>query len=227
MAAGVTSRQLSCYLDSPDYAHDLEAVRLIWSLPTVLETAGTLVFLTYLTLPNLLSVRPPGGGFARSVLDGQRERRFLMRVLGLDASAVWRGGIKNARTRQAISAMSQHHSRFAGMRQEYLNLIAAVIAISPLRVREQLGSLPADDECARYWRYMSYALSLFGTSLDSEGTADGFIEAFTRVHAQPSADGRRLIKSLGRHHPRYIRLAMPSLCEASRLVAGLLLEDGA
>ena len=225
MTAGVANRQLSGYLDSPDYARDLDAVRLIWSQPTVLETSGAVVFLTYLTLPNLLAVRPPGGALARSVLDGERERRFLLRVLGLDASPAWRGGIENARARQAISAMSRHHRRFPGMRQEYLDFIAAVIALAPLRVRERLGIRAAEDERARYWRYMSSALSLFGTGLDSEGITDGFSESFASAHARPSADGRQLLISLNQHHSRYVRLAIPSLCEASRLVTGLLLED--
>lgn len=225
MTASVANRQLSSYLDSPDYAHDLDAVRWMWSLQTVLETAGTLVFLTYLTLPNLLAVRPPGGAYARSVLDGERERRFLLRVLGLDAGAAWRGGIENARTRRAISAISRLHNTFPGMRQEYLDFIAAVIALSPLRVRGRLGRPATEDERAKYWRYMSFALSLFGTSLDREGGTDGFCESFASAHARPSAEGRTLLVSLSLHHPRYVQLAIPSLCEASRHVIGLLLED--
>ena len=225
MAASVASRQLFSYLDLPDYARDLDAVRTIWSEPTVLATSGALVFLTYLTLPNLLAVRPPGDALARPVLDGERERRFLLRVLGLDASPAWRGGIENARTRQAVGAMSRHHRRFPGMRQEYLDFIAAVIALAPLRVRDRLGIRTAQDERGRYWRYMSCALSLLGTSLDSEGVTDAFSESFAEAHARPSADGRQLLISLNQHHSRYVRLAIPSLCEASRLVTGLLLED--
>jgi len=227
MTAKVSNQQLSCYIGSAGYHNDLEAARLAWSVPTVLETAGALVFLTYLSLPVLLAVRPPSGTLARSVLDGERERTFLLRVLGLDNDAAWSGGIQNARTRHLVTSMGRYHSRFRGIRPEYLDFIAATIALSPLRVRAQLGScLPAADRTG-YWRYISQVLSAFGACLETEKSASLFCDAFTSEHAQRSADGQELFLSLDQRHPRYVRLAIPSLFDASRFVVGSLLEDAA
>jgi hypothetical protein len=226
MAAEVSNDCLISYVDSRDYSRDLDAVRIVWSLPTVPETAGTLVFLTYLTLPALLAVRPPSGALARSVLDGQRERRFLLRALGLDPDPRWRGGIGNARTHQVVGSLSRYHGRFAGMRQEYLDFIAAVIALAPLRVRARLGADPPAGDRAGYWRYVSGLFSLFGTDLPGEEATEASCDSFVREHAGRSAEGGALLASLNQHHPAYVRLALPSLFDSSRLVAASFLEDG-
>jgi hypothetical protein len=220
----MSSRGLSSYVGSANYCRDLDAVHVVWSPPTVLETAGTFVFLTYLTLPVLLAVRSARDSLARSVLDGERERRFLLRILGLDDDVAWRGGVENVRTRRAVESMSRYHQGFTGMRQEYLDFIAALIALSPLRVRERLASDPAADDRARYWRYISYALSMFGTQLGSEPVARGRCEAFTRAYARGSADGLELFVSLNEHHPRYVRLATPVLFDASGHAVRSLLQ---
>ena len=225
MTTTVSNPHLSSYVGSPGYSRDLDAVRQVWSPPGVLETAGTLVFLTYLSSPALLTVRTSSGALARSVLDGERERRFLLRMLGLDGSPAWRGGIGNVRTRHVMGAMHRYHARFAGMRQEYLDFITAAIALSPLRVRERLAASPPGNDRAGYWRYISQALSMFGTSLTTEGAAETLCETFTREHARRSADGLELLISLNSHHPRYVQLALPSLFEASRTVVGSLLGD--
>lgn len=225
VTAGKPDFDVSSYVGSSAYSDDLAAVRLIWSLPAVLGTAGAFVFLTYLALPVLLGVRSRDGALARSVLDGERERRFLLRVLGLDEDPGWRGGIKNPRTQRVVTAMNDYHQRMPGMRQEYLDLIAAVITLSPLRVREGLAASPPEAERGRYWRYMSFAMSLFGVGLPHERAAHRLCDEFISAHAARSADGLRLMLSLRQHHPKYVELAVPALFDASRLVVCALLKE--
>jgi hypothetical protein len=218
--------KLSSYVGSTCFRQDLAAVRRVWSLPTVLETAGTFVFLTYLAVPVLLSVRSPGGSLARPVLDGDRERRFLLRVLGLTDSPDWHGGIGNHRICRLVNAMNDYHWRMPGMSQDYLNYIAAAIALAPLRVRESMAAELSGDDRARYWRYISAAMALFGAGLVSEDAAENMCEAFTVAHAGYSAAGVALMKALKDRHPRYVALATPILFDASRLVvAAALLKE--
>lgn len=223
MSAPKPDFNLSSYVGSTAYPDDLAAVRLIWSLPAVLGTAGAFVFLTYLALPVLLGVRSPDGTLARSVLDGERERRFLLRVLGLDDDPGWRGGLQNPRTQRVVRAMNDYHQRMPGMRQEYLDLMAAVITLSPLRVGQAAN--PSAAERGRYWRYMSFAMSPFGVRLPHERAAHRFCDEFVSAHSRRSADGLRLMLSLHQHHPKYVELAVPALFDASRHVVCALLKE--
>lgn len=204
------------YVESPDYHTDLFATQLVWARPLVLETAGTFVFLTYLSLPLLVAVRSSRGVPARSALDGELERIFLLRLLDLTGQSAWQGGIRNTRVQHMAKKLRQRHANFDGMRPEYMNFIGAIIAVGPLRVL-QCGEQDLDDQVrVKYWRYMTHALSLLGADVGTEGAAQAGCANFIEAHAAPSTDGGMLFESLIQHHPRFVEGALPALFGHSR-----------
>jgi hypothetical protein len=212
-----------CYIESPDYDTDLFATHLVWTRPLVLETAGTFVFLTYLSLPDLVAVRSSRGVPARSTLDGELERTFLLRLINLTKQSEWQGGIRNTRIRHMAEKLKQRHANFDGMRPEYINFIGAIIALSPLRVL-QYGQQHVDgQDRAGYWRYMTHALSLLGADVGAEDAAQAGCASFIEAHAAPSADGSMLFESLAQHHPRFVERAVPALFSRSRSTVAALM----
>jgi hypothetical protein len=209
--------ELVRYVASPTYVPDLGATRSVWT-DDVFPTAGVFVFLTYLTVPRLLAVRSTTGAPARSFVDGEREREFLIRLLGITDAAGWSGGIGNARVHRLAASLGERHRRFPGMTPEYIDLLAAVIALAPLRVRAESGPLVGGDDRAAYWRYMTHAMAAIGAGLGSEPAESDRCRAWVKAHAAPSAAGLQLFASLARHHAAHVRRAMPILFERSQAV---------
>jgi hypothetical protein len=216
--------------DGPDvgsdrYERDLEAARCAWSDPAVLGAAGAFVFLTYLTLPPLVAVRSASGAPARSFLDGQRERVTLCRLVGLDDAPPWSGGIRNDNVRRLAAELGDRHRRFAGMRSEYLDVMATVIAMAPLRVRPVLALTAAVDRTA-YWRYMREVMALIGAELPTEEVAVAACQSFVDTHAGRCESGRELFTALNERHPDHVAVAVRALFERSRGALDLLASGG-
>jgi hypothetical protein len=211
------------YRSSADYSSDLTATRKIWANHYVLATSGTFVFLTYLASPTLIAARSDAGNPARSVLDGNRERDFLLRFLGLTDRKSWQGGVANVRVLRQVQQLGERHSQFTGMRQEYMDFIGAIIALAPLRVREAGRIPPTVDDRERYWRYISNASAAMGSNIGSEAGAENSCRNFVAGYSGASADGARLLLSLMRHHADHVRQAMPLLFDDSRVVIERLL----
>ena len=211
------------YVESPDYDTDLLATDFVWTGPLVLETAGAFVFLTYLSLPVLVAVRSSRGVPARSALDGEQERIFLLRLLDLTGQGAWQGGIRNTRVQHMAAKLKQRHADFDGMRPEYINFIGAIIALGPLRVRQCAGQHVDRQDRVKYWRYMTHTLSLLGADVGTEQAAQAGCASFIAAHAAPSADGSLLFESLIQHHPRFVERALPALFSRSRSTVGALM----
>jgi hypothetical protein len=207
---------------SDRYERDLEAARRAWSDPAVLGAAGAFVFLTYLTLPPLVAVRSGSGAPARSFLDGGRERVTLCRLVGLDDAPPWNGGIRNDNVRRLAAELGDRHRRFTGMRAEFLEVMAAVIAVAPLRVRPVLARTAAVDRTA-YWRYMREVMALIGVELPTEEVAVAACQSFVDTHAGRCESGRQLFAALCQRHPDHVAVAVRALFEGSRAALDLLL----
>ncbi|MEU8927637.1 hypothetical protein AB0D10_43170 [Kitasatospora sp. NPDC048545] len=206
---------------------DLAAIRAVWSGQGLLETAGAFVFLSYLTAPTLTAVRAPGvrDALARSTLDGAAERVFLLRLFGLTAERAWTGGIRNAKVRQLARVVARRHAEFPGMRQEYLDFIASVIALSPLLVRLEAGRPPSDSDRRGYWRYATAAMSLLTVRLGSEHESKQKCLAFTEGNAGLSSDGLAMLTAFSVRHPRYFAAALPTLFPGARSVVRVALGE--
>jgi hypothetical protein len=218
MAAGI-----DLYLESPCYRDDLTTTRSVWAEPTITGTAGMFIFMTYLAVPALVAVRSGSGLPARSYLDGQRERAFLLRLLGGTEQDAWRGGIKNQRVRRQAVLLYRRHAGFSGMRPEYLSFMGAVIALAPLEARKSMQAPVADRDRLSYWRYMTHAVSLLGAEIGSETEARSECLHFIRAYAAPSDEAGRLLLSLNLLHPGYVERALPLLFGRARPVAEALM----
>lgn len=203
---------------------DLDAVRGMWSGPDVLGTGGAFVLLTYLALPELVAVRPPGGR-PRAAFDGMAERTFLLRLLGLTAEPDWAGGVGNREVRRLVATLGREHRAFAGMRQDHMELIAALVALAPLLVRRAWGRPAADGELRSYWRYMTCATALMETRLEGWRRAEQRCRDFCAEHAGPSAASGRLLARFAGRHPGYVAAAVPLLFPGPRAVVRAALGD--
>jgi hypothetical protein len=223
---GVLCAEPDGYAASATYERDLDAARSAWSESAVLGTAGAFVFLTHLSLPNLVSVRSSSGAAARSILDGERERSFLCRLVGLDDSPRWRDGIRNGAVRRLAIGLGERHSRFVGMKREYHNFIGAIIALAPLRARRTQNNPLAEEDRSAYWRYMSHAMALVGAEFGPEPVATEQCRLFVDAHADASIDGLHLFNSLYHHHPKHVHAAVPALFDTSRAALQALMARG-
>jgi hypothetical protein len=211
---------IQLYVASPDYPRDLAATQALWSSATITATAGAYVFLLYLSIPALLGVRSGSGLPARSALDGERERAFLMNITGCIKNDRCGGGIRNPRVQRQACLLGRRHATFSGMRSDYLDFIATAVTLAPLEARTGLAA-PVDAELQRrYWRYMWYATSLLGADMADEPEARDRCLAFVDVHAAVSSEGSRLYASLQGRHPRYVERAIPLLPARSQAIIG-------
>ena len=160
--------RLRNYVTTPVYSADLAATRRIWSVPDVLATAGVFVFLTYLAVPDLLRVRRAG----RSPVPVHAGRHA---GTGLPPAAYRPGpgsGVERRYSQlahQGLAALlTRGHHNLEHMRQEFMDFISAIIALAPLRVYDHLPNEVSQGDRTGYWRYMSQAMSLFGTTLRTE-----------------------------------------------------------
>src|SRR5689334_1108068 len=199
------------YVASSDYSRHLTITRRIWSEPAITGIAGAYVFLSYLSLPVLLGVRSSRGFPARSALDGERERTFLMNITGCTENDYWRGGIKNRRVQRQASMLGRRHIEFSGMRLEYLDFIGAIVTLAPLEVRGRLAGPGHARLCRGYWHYMRHAMSLLNADIGDESTARDRCWDFINAHAASSSEGSRLYASLQAHHPWHVERAVRML----------------
>jgi hypothetical protein len=214
---------IESYVTSTGYFNDIAVTRQIWSQPAMAGTAGAYIFLLYLSLPILLDVRSGNGLPARSALDGERERAFLMNITGCTDHDRWRGGIRNQQVRRQANLLGSHHARFAGMRPEYLDFIGTVITMAPLEVQTKLPAIAHVQRRRSYWRYMNHAMSLLGADVGEESTARDRCLDFIDAYGAPSSEGSRLYASLDARHPSYVERAAAMLpAQAQAIVSELM-----
>jgi len=215
------------YVASPSYSYDLATTRRIWSEPAITGIAGVYVFLVYLSLPVLLDVRSGSGLPARSALDGERERAFLMNITGCTEDDRWCGGIRNRQVQRQASLLGRHHAGFRGMKPEYLDFVGAVVALAPLEVRARLEA-PVDAGLRRsYWRYMSHAMLLMKADIGDEPTAWDRCLDFIDAHAGHSGEACRLYESLRSRHSWYVERTVPMLPLRVRAAVDTLVKSTA
>lgn len=192
----------------------------------MLGTAGAFVFLTYLTLPILVAVRSRSGAPARSILDGERERSVLRRLVGLDDDPGWRGGIRNGLVRRLAIDLGDRHRRFTSMERDYLDVIGVTIALAPLRTRDPRNAALTEQDRSAYWRYMAHTMRLLGAQFGPEPAATTRCQVFVDLHAGTCPDGVRLFNALNHHHPAHVHAAIPALFDGSRATVRLFAAAG-
>jgi hypothetical protein len=215
------------YVGSETYSTDLAAAQAVWSAPGVLEAAGSLVLLTYFSVPDLLAVQAAGSGSPRTAIDGHREQRFLREMLGLTVDERRGGGFGNPAVRESIVWLGKHHLGYPGMTGEFMEFIAEMLTMSPLRVQPLIGGpAPSTEEVDHYWRYMCMGMSLLGARLRPRPDAEAFITGFTERRARPCALGRELIGYYLARHPTPVRGALRGLAPAARAVVETVQSEG-
>ena len=221
--------QLTAYIESPRYQLDLCATQQIWAGSEILGTAGIFMFLSYLTIPRLTTVQPIAGESRvhsmRMGLESEREKRFLLRLLGLSKENGWMGGIRNSRVRDMIVRLAGNHLQFAGMQPDYISYFASIIALSVLRVHATRSTHLQSELIARYWTYIQHALSLLGITLAAPTVVQADCESFISKYTSADEAGRRLLETLWNVYPGYMAKAMPVLFSQTRLIVISMLEE--
>jgi hypothetical protein len=161
----------------------------------------------------------------RAAVDGHREREFLETMLGLSRDLP--GGIRDPGVRDRADRLRHRHLDYPGMRPEYMAFVAGLLALSPLRVRDQQGVRAAVEDRDRYWRYITEVMLRLGAELGPIADVEQGCGAFVQVHAGESGDGRDLIAAFAARHARHVRQAIPALFPAARrVVRQALAHDG-
>ncbi len=224
--AGSITRDVDRYVRSRGYGGDLAATQAMWSAPGIVEAAGSFVLLTYFTSPSLLAVRARNAaGSLRTAIDGHREQSFLEGILGLGADDRSGGGIRNPAVRQAVEHLRDRHLEYPGMTGAYMELIAGLLAIAPLRVRAHYDERVTGVVSSRYWRYITRVMRLLTADLGSPRSVDRHCRRFDESGSGPSTDGCELIIEFSRRHPRHVARAVPVLFPAARRVVQQALFD--
>ena len=214
---------IEAYIRSDHYDEDLGAARRMWSSEGVMEVAGSVVLLTYFSLPSLLGVRPVESTRFSGLIDGRLEREFLRTFLGLSGNAE-EAGIRDAGTRGAIRHLSARHLEYAGMDGAYMEFISGLLMVAPLQVRDTMGMRRQADDTA-YWRYMSHAMTLLRARFGARVEVESMCREFVMKHAGVSDVGRAMIRGYADRHPRHVALALPMVLPGAREVAESAVSD--
>ena len=219
------------YIASDDYLLDLSATRDLWQRPKALGIAGMYIFLSYATIPDLIRVRPVAGqprtSTMRLGLDSQREKQFLLGVLGLRQEDSWLGGIRNQKVQESMRVLTSQHLAYAGMQQGYMDFFAGIIAVSILRTYNNYNWPVQPETQFRYWRYVTYASLLLNVELQGFPEMNKTCGDFCDSHSSSSSEGQHLFSALQEIYPDYIALCLPILFPVSRaVVVQLRLSDG-
>ena len=212
------------YIESSFYKNDLLATRELWQSPKVLGTAGIFIFLSYISIPNLIIVQSASSE-ARAItmklgLESEREKRFLQGIIGVGTQ-----GIKDKKVQKSIIELGQHHRQFMGMRNEYMDYISSIIALSVLRVYASKNISISQESRASYWRYIGYAVSLLGTELKNELDAQSFCENFINKYTQSSEQGKSMLKALIEIYGEYILPAVEIAFPATQVTIRSMLNE--
>lgn len=206
----------------PRYDEDLASAALVWGTPGVLRRAGLGVFLTYLTIPELLAVGGPRSPSDQRlpVVTGP-EHRFLRTVMGLADTEPAPRGVRDLGTAAWLGSLAARHRALAGMRQEYLDVMAGLLGLLPLR-----AARPDDATATHYWHYLKLAMELVGARVGSPEESAASCDAFVARHTQPSPQTGPAVLALFAAHPTGIQEAFdvvhPRTREAALTVLGSL-----
>jgi hypothetical protein len=188
----------------------------------MLGGAGMFIFTTYATLPLLSRVGSVDGHgealMLRRIVDGGREKEFLVGLLGIGDETVPDGGIANPMVRRLLTDLGELHRDLHGMRGEYLDFFAGIIALSCLRTGSALKLVLDVDDCRRYWRYMCHSLTLFGAELGDRETVSAACEHFVAQHAGADRRTRAYLTQLFATHPEHMATCSHAMFPESRRV---------
>lgn len=209
MAEGLTQ-----YLESGNYLPHITAARIVWSLPELLEVGGLAVLLTYLSIPTLVGVQPQRH---RGPLDGIREKAFMMRLVGLDGSRPG-GGIADPNVRAECRLLLRGHATYTGMTQEYIDFVAATIALAPKWYADTYGCAERSADWVGHWAYMTHAMRLFDCELGTCDEEVDRVERFATSHCRISAETIPMIGRLRERHNDHFHKSLPMLIAPVRSV---------
>jgi hypothetical protein len=185
--------------------------------------AGMFIFTTYATLPLLTTVGSLSGSdealMLRKAAGVGREKGFLMRVLGIGPGDVApAAGLANPAVRSMLTDLGERHRGFGGMRNEYLDFFAGVVAISCLRIRAAHSTALDAVDRDRYWRYMRYSLALLGAKLGGQDEAYDSCAGFVSRHAEVGQRTRTYLGFLFSSYPDYMMTSASALFPETRKV---------
>ncbi|MFJ3809273.1 hypothetical protein ACIPWE_23315 [Streptomyces sp. NPDC090073] len=187
------------------------------------------IFTTYVTLPLLTRVGSADGResalMLRKIADGGREKEFLMSLLGIGGAHARGPGIADPAVRWRIGELGAVHRGLPGMKGEYLDIFAGVIGLSYLRTAAALKYRPDTDDCARYWRYLSQSMALFGAELGDRETVTDRCERFVTRHSGADRHARACLAQLSAAHPGHMATCHRALFPATRRVVGTLAAE--
>jgi hypothetical protein len=222
------------YVNSQEYTDDFQVARRMWKKSPILGGSGMFIFATYATLPSLTTVGSDAGDsdalMLRKAVGEGRAKDILVRLFNLDDDIGQPVGLADPGVRRMLSGLGERHRALRGMRDEYIDMFAGIVAISCLRLRSSLKITVETDELRHYWRYMHYSLAAFGAELGEYDAVSASCARFVQLHSGASRQTGIYLAHLFATYPKYISVCGRALFpETRRVVSGLLtaeLPDG-
>jgi hypothetical protein len=202
---------------------EFACAKQVWADHRILGTSGVVTFLTYLSVPHFTLVPWHAPERAKGTLAA--EQLFIMRLLGLSDESAWYGGIDNPIVSQMVRDTARRHRTYAGMQTTYLDVMAEVIALAPLRVRTMMTMPVTSETRVSYWKYMRRAMAIFGCPLPDEDAAETHSAQYIALHARRSERGAQLLGLVAAAHPQYVSDSIPPLFPACQNVVRELIGD--
>jgi len=218
------------YVNSQEYADDFHAAHRMWKQSPTLGGSGMFIFTTYATLPPLTTVGSEGGGsdalMLRKAVGEGRAKNILVRLFNLDDNIGQPAGLADPGVRRMLSGLGERHRVLRGMKDEYINMFAGIVAISCLRLRSSLNITVDAGELRRYWRYMRYSIAAFGAELGEHDAVSASCARFVELHSGASRQTGTYLAHLSAAYPKYMSICGRALFPATRrVVSGLLIAD--
>ncbi|MFD5074259.1 hypothetical protein [Streptomyces sp. NPDC058371] len=122
-----------------------------------------------------------------------------------------------------LAELGDRHRSLRGMRAEYLDFFAGVIALSCIRMNAVLGTGLETRECRRYWRYMRHSLALLGAELGDQAEVSDSCAHFVSCHTGAGPRTKTYLAQLFDAYPEHMLACSKALFpETRRVVAHTL-----
>lgn len=218
------------YVNSQEYTDDFHVARRMWKKSAILGGSGMFIFATYATLPTLAAVGSDAGDsdalMLRKAVGEGRAKDILVRLFNLNDDTGRPVGLADPGVRRMLSELGQRHRVLNGMKAEYINMFAGIIAISCPRLSNSLNIRVETDELGHYWRYMRYSLATFGAELGEHDAVSASCARFVQFHSGVSQQAGAYLAHLATTYPKYMSVCARALFpETKRVVSGLLTDE--
>lgn len=186
------------------------------------------IFTTYATLPPLMTVGSKDGSsdalmLRKAVGEGQA-KNILARLFNLNDNIDQPAGLADPDVRRMLFELGERHRSLCGMKDEYIDMFAGIVAISCLRLSSSMKIKVEADELRHYWRYMRNSLAVFGAELGEHDAVSESCAQFAHLHSGAGRQTGTYLAHLFATYPNHMSACGRALFPETRKIVSVLLK---